>query len=462
MIPTFTIFRGRSTLDTLGLIAIVGLLVVNAFHFNIYRSYPYYREFFGVSFLFLSACHLIKHSLVLSSNTWSLKWPLFFLLLFPALLFLWSFIDPGVFLYGDDLVSIPSERLTQDQLSLYVLRNALLYLPMVIYVYMRGLNLAEIRLVALTAAVVAPLSINAYLQSDELARLQIITIGSIAEVGGRIIPYNTYVPYLTFSIICSSYLLFAHTSKLITLVALICTIITTLFCFFSTSRQSMLFIVIVLASYVYFFNRSNAVFMRLKIWMTVLIVFIGSAWVFFYLTQGYDINVELIRRFGSLEGFTTDYGARFEKAVNGLAMLSPYEWLMGAGLTSVMVSGPHNDYVRWTQRVGLPLMIFGFMPFFIAFRESFLLLRSRLTLFNRQDNSLLIFLTLSVGFTLFHSFFCYPREESNQAVAVYMGLALWIGACREGLLPVIWHRNQTDLQPVHHEGPETSAQEMLK
>ena len=73
-------------------------------------------------------------------------------------------------------------------------------------------------------------------------------------------------------------------------------------------------------------------------------------------------------------------------------------------------------------------MVIGFMPFIIAFRASF-----RMALLPRTENTLSIFITLAVGFTLFHSLFGYPREEANQALAVYLGLAIWFGAVREGL-----------------------------
>jgi len=195
--------------------------------------------------------------------------------------------------------------------------------------------------------------------------------------------------------------------------------------------------------------------------MTVIIILVGGGLAFIFVTQDYDISYEFYHRFVSLEGFMSSRSTRIEMALNGLSILHPHEWLFGAGLTSVLVSGPHNDYIRWLQRVGLPLMIFGFMPFFITFRESFLLVRSRLTPFNRQDNSLLIFLTLSGGFTLFHSFFGYPREEANQAVAVYMGLALWFGAYREGLMAVTEGLNQPEQVPALKGQAVKSPQELL-
>lgn len=55
----------------------------------------------------------------------------------------------------------------------------------------------------------------------------------------------------------------------------------------------------------------------------------------------------------------------------GLDLLSPEDYIFGAGLTSVIVRGPHNDYIRWIQRIGIPGMVLSFLPFVIAFSKNF-------------------------------------------------------------------------------------------
>ena len=75
------------------------------------------------------------------------------------------------------------------------------------------------------------------------------------------------------------------------------------------------------------------------------------------------------------------------------------------------------------------VMLIGFLPFFIAFWES-----CKLVLKVKQGNALHIYLALAVGFTLFHSLFGYPREDAFQAPYVYLGLVLWFGVLRGGIL----------------------------
>jgi O-antigen ligase len=113
---------------------------------------------------------------------------------------------------------------------------------------------------------------------------------------------------------------------------------------------------------------------------------------------------------------------RLDVLVEGIRLLNPVQFLSGAGLTSVIVSGPHNDYVRWTQRVGLFAMFLGFAPFVIAFWRSFRKMREP-----HEGTPTWAFLNAGVAFTLFHSLFGYPREDAFQAPYAFLGLALWLG-----------------------------------
>ena len=422
----FIILRGRSVSDTVGLFAVLGLLVVNAFHYNINPTFPFYRELFGVLFVILSGRYLFTSTQALESNTSQMNRPLFYLLLFPALLFVWSFIDPGVPLYGGYMLELVSNQLGGTPLSLYVLRNALLYLPMVVYLYLRGLNLKEIRLIALTAIMVAPLSVGAFLQHGELTTLA--KLGVVAELGGFGVAYNSYVPYLNFLVLCGIYLLFSSSNYYFKWIALINVVIVSIYCLLTTSRSSVMFIGISFLAF--FFLSREGKSPRIK-WINLTAFVILAMVLFSYFTQGYVFSPIFLDRYADVAGF---FGTtRLDTAIHGLNKLDPIEWLTGAGLTCVVFSGPHNDYIRWTQRVGVFLMLFGFSPFFITFAQSI-----KLALRNRNDNTLYIFLALAIFYTLFQSGFGYPREEANQAVAVYFGLALWFGAYRNGLLSLTY------------------------
>lgn len=113
--------------------------------------------------------------------------------------------------------------------------------------------------------------------------------------------------------------------------------------------------------------------------------------------------------------------SRFDIMKRGIELIGAKELLFGAGLSSVIVSGPHNDFIRWTQRIGFPAMIISFTPFIISLSR---IVRS---MSNQSNLPVLQFLSMAIVFTLFHSFFGYPREDAYQAVYAYLGLGLWLG-----------------------------------
>ncbi|MDT9547718.1 MAG: hypothetical protein RI826_10350 [Chlorobium phaeovibrioides] len=418
------VIRRRSILDTIGLVGLLGLVVINAFHFNLLNAYLYYREFFSGFFLVLIARYAMISFFGPKQTEIRVNHLLFYLLLFPLLLYIWSFIDFNVSLYGVDELGRVSAHINDVSLSLYVLRNALLYLPMVVYIYLRGLNLDEIRIIAFVVSIVVPFSIMSYMQSVSIYG-QDLTLGMIGELGGQGIAYNSYVPYLTFGVLCAIYLLYSQVHPIGEMILIVCISYAVIFIFLSTSRQSTLFVLI---SFIAFVLITGKGLIDYKKWFISGAALVAIFILFDHFTDGYVLADKIIDRYSGVDDFL-DSGSRGNKVLDGLSMLSPFELLIGAGLTSVIVSGPHNDYVRWTQRVGVPLMIFGFYPFFFAFKHGF-----RLARLNSESNTLFLFITLAVGYTLFHSLFGYPREDANQAVVSYLGLALWFGAYSEGLL----------------------------
>ena len=196
------------------------------------------------------------------------------------------------------------------------------------------------------------------------------------------IAYNTYVPYLTFPVLCGIYLLFAPGSRVLKGVVLACVLITMIFVLFSTSRQSVLFMVLALAVFLYFSPSRKA---GAKRWIMTGTMGLVGLFLFQSLTRDVQLADVFLKRYGLLGGFFSQEAShRPALALDGLKLLELWQWLIGSGLTSVVNSGPHNDYVRWTQRVDFILMAVGFLPFFRAFRASYRQVRRRW----QPDNSL--------------------------------------------------------------------------
>ena len=132
-----------------------------------------------------------------------------------------------------------------------------------------------------------------------------------------------------------------------------------------------------------------------------------------------EVSEKLISKTTSIEGLTSDETNRFEMAKIGLYKLHFVEYFIGAGVSSVIISGPHNDFIRWIQRVGIIGASLGFMPFIISFIGSFKLMRKKYSIFH-------VFIFLAIFYTLYISFFGYPRDDAYQAAYVWLGLSLWL------------------------------------
>lgn len=410
----------KSLSNLLGLVILIFLLILNALHFRFNSIYPFYREIIAFLFIILISAGVTKG--INNFIQFKIHRALLYLLAFPLLLIMCSFFDNGTQLYGNTSLEGVSENINGINPKVYTLRNAFLYLPMVIYFYIRGLNYREINFLALLLILIAPISIiDYYLMS--ITKVQDSGPEILFLQGGSIIAYNTYVPYLTYLILSGIYL-YTQKSGLLKYIILISVIFTSLFCVISTSRQSVLFIILSFIA----FGVANKSINYLKIILNIIFFFLIILIIFFYIQDTFELGDGLTTRYSSIMNFTSDETGRQQIMVQGLQMLEPLEWLFGAGLTSVLNSGPHNDYIRWLQRVGFPLMIFGFLPFFILLIKSLGYLKE-----SSSNKNLTLFLLLGVFFTLFHSFFSYPREEVNQAFVVYLALSLWFGSFKNNL-----------------------------
>ena len=122
---------------------LIGILyILNAFHHEIYNGYlMYYRELFFFIFTLLIYFKLIvqRHGFI------NYKWnkDLLLLLLFPISLLIFSFFDNGISLYDDEITGA-SISLNFVDAKLYIIRNSIIYLPLVIYLSIIRLSSVDI------------------------------------------------------------------------------------------------------------------------------------------------------------------------------------------------------------------------------------------------------------------------------------------------------------------------------
>lgn len=400
--------RRPSVEDRIGFLILCILFTLVPVHFVVQDYLTYYREFIAAVFFCL---FLVKAAKCRLSSPLFVRKALFFFSLFLMLLLIAAVFDPGVNLYQLDIL-IASKHLSAVNPTVYVLRNAFLYVPMVYYFALRGLSRREINIIAGVIAFMAPLSVLSFLAFKDKV------IFDIVELGGANLEYNSYVPYLTFPFTAAIYLILTVKSKAIKSITLVVGVFLLFFILVSSSRQSFLFCVIALLSFVFLCEKN----------INRIICFSIGALVFaVVIFQGYEmmqdsIPSSLISKYESISAFAET--ARIEIMRDGLSMLNFYEFFWGAGLSSVITAGPHNDFIRWTQKVGAPIMIIGFMPFFLLLKDSIQTFRKK------SFDKIHLFIALSLFFTIYHSLFAYPREIVYQAPFVYFGLAMCLGFYR--------------------------------
>lgn len=397
--------------DICGILLLICLISAVPFHFFMSKgsSISLYREFISSLFILLLVIKIIESE----KFNFKIREEIFFLLLFPILLCFAVFYDPMVNLYQDKFgLGTVANTYSNVNPSVYILRNAVLYIPMTLYLALRGLSKKEIEIIAIATVIIAPFSIIAYLYSVfEEGNLSIFLLGDMAAYGGANISYNSYVPYLTFPFIAGLYILAIDSSILRKLLSLSSIAIMSIFIFLSSSRQSILFILF--AGFIFLFFDKSKISKKIVFYSSIVLsIFI----LYYFVLADIDINERLTNKYESV-GETS----RIEILFKGMDLLRPHEFLTGAGLTSVLNSGPHNDFLRWTQRVGLIIMVISFVPYLIS------TYRSWIKIISEKDKPTMIFIMLTTAFTLYHSLFGYPREDAFQSLFCFLGLALYLG-----------------------------------
>jgi len=403
----------KINLNTLGLYLMLLLLILIQVHEEIHKLFVYYREIFGLLFIIL----LIMHGpskIFKSMINKRIFFEILFLILFPLIIIVTALVDPMVNLYGESLGTATRYDGGGLNPKLYVFRNAVLYLPMVFYFTVRGLSPSDINKIAVVTALFAPFSIIIFLAgiSDSSVVADFLKI-----INGELMDkYNTFVPCFAISVLSILYLMDFHYKKYIFLIKMILMTILAfilVFIFYSTSRQALLLALI----YISIFAFKNISISKLMNIIYFAIFCVALYYFYVWITLNYGGNIRLIAKLAD----TSMHSSRFLLMREGLAMLKLSEFFTGAGLTSVMVSGPHNDYIRWVQRIGLIFMFFSFYPFFSAMFKSFFDFQ-----FNKNDRVHLYILCASL-FIIFNSVFGYPREDAYQSILCFMAMSMWLG-----------------------------------
>jgi len=416
----------KINLNTVGLYLVLLLIALIPFHQEISKLFVYYREILSLLFIVLLVMHG-SSDIFQSMLNRRVFFEILLLVLFPLIIIVTALVDPMVSLYGSDLSDSIMTRDADVNPKLYVFRNAVIYLPMVFYIAVRGLSPSDINKIAGVSALFAPLSVVTYMLG--LGESSLVSHFEQLISGYTKVEYNSYVPYLTFSVLSIIYLLELNYKKyklLIKMSLMSLLVFVFAFIFYSTSRQAMLLAII----YIAVFMAKNISVSRLKNAVYYLIFFITIYYSYEWITLNYGENNSLTSKLLDESMHQT----RIRIWVHGLSMLDASEFFTGAGLTSVLVSGPHNDYVRWVQKVGLIFAFISFYPYFSAMFKSYIDVISY-----KKDRVNLYILCASL-FIIYHSMFGYPREDAYQAIWCFLGISMWLGYHNYRRRKMLWRR----------------------
>jgi hypothetical protein len=407
--------------STISLFAMLVFFAVQPFHHLIYLSFSFYREAFAALFTLLA----IGYALSPARRAVFGSVELLCLLLYVGMAVAGYVVDPGIAIYPGE-AAIAAEQLGRYAGGMYVLRNVLLYMPLLALLALRGLDVRELRLLLRVVATAAPLSVLSWYASVGLTNVLL----ALAFTMSSGMAYNSYVPYITFPLLAALYLAGTSRSMVGRLGAGFCALLLFLYIALTPSRQSLLFCLAALVSYWVVTGRVRGLALTASAGVLGMVMLAMSG--------GLDPAMDVLFSRGLFK--TT----RWLIMAEGLAMLrTPLDWLIGHGLSSVLVSGPHNNYIRVTQRMGLVASLLLFVPFFYAMAHVWLAARRTRAAAKTPaaaathagssdvaDVRIHWLVGMALFFTLYHSFFGYPHDDAYQAPYVWLALGIWLGMRR--------------------------------
>jgi hypothetical protein len=278
--------RWGTAAERIGLTLLIVLLSLVPFHENVMHVFIYYKEVITILFLILNLEYILRCGLK------KMRIEAALLFIFPALLVLWALLDSGNQLYDESKIDFP-ENTKNIPASLVILRNAILYIPMVFYFSMRGIKRAELHKIVRNCVVIAPISLFVFLLSKN------VSLESLGISTGTGLSYLNYVPYLTFAAMCGMYLISRKASLSSKVLALPVILLIVLFAIISTGRQNIIYLVICT---IMFLSFSKELSLRKATLILGAALIAGTVCAVIYL-KNFEVSEKLVSRLTSIGGF---------------------------------------------------------------------------------------------------------------------------------------------------------------
>ncbi|MDC3175344.1 O-antigen ligase family protein [Candidatus Pelagibacter sp.] len=421
-------------------------------HILLTKQFLFYRELISFLFLILSIWYLVKFKL------WSelFKKEILILLIPYSIFIIIIILNPGDL----DPEYVKSSRVLTSELNdeiliSYIIRNFILFVPILLFFFMKGLSENEIQIILKIYFVLGILNLyiflNNSLETHNTSILEFLIYNNIYSENNNHTPLisglfaigtylsikekNNYL-FILFSLLSSFYfyLIFLSSGK----AAIIFSILSLIFfmiVFFKNKIKLFTFLFILVSTF-YIFHLSFSSYIEINKEKLNLegAQFKNCPWEFErclerrprLLTENefiypiFDKDLERLNLNPRIEIYK-----EFFNSNTTVIKENKKEFWFGNGSLSMMFSGLHNDYMRIYFRTGILGLIFSFIPIFYFFFIFFIFSYQQYFYKKRTDIIYLLFILLT--FIPYYSLFAYPRESTYQSGTFWLSMFLVYG-----------------------------------
>jgi hypothetical protein len=392
--------------DSLGLAALLLIMLCVALHFVLPASLLLYREAFSIVF----ACLIvIRGGVKVTSEVVAM-------LGFVAALSLLAILQPPTPPIYDENAVISAWQAEHPLMSQF--RSALVYIPMVAYLATRGISHSEMVVIAWTMTSAAAIGLVVLvLGTSGLGFTQ------LALSGGGELRYLDFLPLMAFYGLGGLYLLQSEISVVARAVVSLVLLAVGLVIILSTGRQNLLWMG--LTAVVFLLSTSGNTRRRVFLATVITAGLLGAAATWYVMNFG--ASEKLVERYGSFHGFfdvasssSVASNSRLDLALSGCKMIPPVAWLVGVGLESCPGPGPHCDYIRQVMRGGVVFAAVAYLPFAMALTRWWRLRR------RKPRSPIVTWMCCMAMFPFFFGMFGFPREDACKAFGSFLAVGLCI------------------------------------
>jgi hypothetical protein len=415
------------------------------------KFFIFYREFFFIIFSILSIYYIFNFKINLTKLFLRIEFNIFFisLLIFSCIFIIYRGEIDTEF-YTSQISKNYAYLEDEYVISIFYLRKFIIFIPILFFFYLRGLNQNEIKKILMCIFFMSILNLISYhffnsffikgINFENFFASYYIYSGTNTYMclnSGlfAICVYNSLTSkfdlYFFLKVFVTSllfYLILLSSGKAVILFSLLCLIFFMIV--FVKKKMNIKFftIFIVFLIFTHFFFSIFISIQTIKNEEPIEKRDISSIFIIKKHANKFSASIEKEKKkFSILRDHRLDLEPRKKIYLNFFEYLnstkiSSKEFWIGKGSLSSIVSGFHNDYMRHFYRFGflglflsyLPILYFFFKFTYYAFRHFF---------FNDKSDKVYLTLVLS-GFVPYYSLFGYPRESVFESIIFNLSMIL--------------------------------------